>query len=98
MGRWLSPDWSASAEPVPYAELSDPQTLNLYGYVRNNPLYKADADGHDWNDSLDFLGGVVKGVASSMTGGYIGAPSANVIRAACWHRDGSHNRNVDGFE
>ncbi len=31
---------------MPYADLSDPQTLNLYGYVRNNPLVKADPDGH----------------------------------------------------
>jgi len=31
---------------VPYASLTDPQTLNLYGYVRNNPLNRADRDGH----------------------------------------------------
>jgi len=46
MGRFMSPDWSAKAEPVPYAKLDDPQTLNLYSYVGNNPLSKADADGH----------------------------------------------------
>lgn len=34
MGRWLSPDWSATPEPVPYAEFSDPQSINLYSYVR----------------------------------------------------------------
>ena len=45
-GRFISPDWAAKSEPVPYANLEDPQTLNLYGYVRNNPLSKADADGH----------------------------------------------------
>src|ERR1019366_2886007 len=38
MGRWMSPDWSAKEDPVPYAKLDDPQTLNLYDYVRNNPL------------------------------------------------------------
>lgn len=32
---------------MPYANLGDPQTLNLYSYVRNNPLSKADPDGHD---------------------------------------------------
>ena len=49
MGRFMSPDWSAKEEPVPYAVLSDPQSLNLYAYVRNNPLSKADPDGHcDW--------------------------------------------------
>ncbi len=45
-GRFTSPDWSASPQPVPYADLTDPQTLNLYGYVRNNPLSKSDPDGH----------------------------------------------------
>ena len=47
MGRWLSPDWSATVEPVPYAKLDDPQSLNLYGYVQNNPLTSVDAEGHD---------------------------------------------------
>jgi hypothetical protein len=47
MGRWTSPDWSATPEAIPYADLSDPQTLNLYSYVRNNPLARRDADGHD---------------------------------------------------
>ena len=45
-GRFLSPDWSAKEEPVPYAKLDDPQTLNLYDYVRNNPMIRLDADGH----------------------------------------------------
>ncbi len=42
MGRFLSPDWSAKEEPVPYAKLDDPQSLNLYAYVRNNPLSRTD--------------------------------------------------------
>jgi RHS repeat-associated protein len=46
MGRFLSPDWSAKEEPVPYAKLDNPQTLNLYGYMRNNPLGGVDQDGH----------------------------------------------------
>ncbi len=46
-GRWTTPDWSEKPQSVPYADLSDPQTLNLYSYVRNNPLAKADPDGHD---------------------------------------------------
>jgi RHS repeat-associated protein len=45
-GRWMSPDWSATAAPVPYAKLDYPQSLNLYAYVENNPLTMADADGH----------------------------------------------------
>jgi len=47
MGTFLSPDWSAKAEPVPYAKLDNPQTLNLYAYVGNNPMIRFDADGHD---------------------------------------------------
>ncbi|MFZ1940089.1 MAG: RHS repeat-associated core domain-containing protein, partial [Terracidiphilus sp.] len=46
MGRFMSPDWSAKEEPVPYAKLGDPQTLNLYSYVENGPLNRVDADGH----------------------------------------------------
>ncbi|MGA2649708.1 MAG: RHS repeat-associated core domain-containing protein [Terracidiphilus sp.] len=46
MGRFMSPDWSAKVEPVPYSKLEDPQSLNLYAYVGNNPLIRADADGH----------------------------------------------------
>ena len=48
LGRWLSPDWSGVPAPVPYAQLTNPQTLNLYPYVRNNPETFADIDGHLW--------------------------------------------------
>jgi RHS repeat-associated protein len=47
-GRFTSPDWSEKPQPVPYASLRDPQTLNLYAYVRNNPLSIRDIDGHGW--------------------------------------------------
>jgi hypothetical protein len=57
MGRWMSPDWAASVSPVPWANLADPQTLNLYVYVRNNPLSLVDDDGHNW--FTDFAGGLV---------------------------------------
>jgi len=46
MGRFMSPDWSAKEDPVPYADLEDPQSLNLYLYMQNNPLGGVDADGH----------------------------------------------------
>jgi len=46
MGRFMSPDWSAKEDPVPYAKLDNPQTLNLYSYVQNNPLSRIDSDGH----------------------------------------------------
>ncbi|MGA2891194.1 MAG: RHS repeat-associated core domain-containing protein [Terracidiphilus sp.] len=46
MGRFMSPDWSTKEEPVPYAKMDDPQSLNLYAYVGNNPLDRTDLDGH----------------------------------------------------
>jgi hypothetical protein len=42
----MSPDWSAKEEPVPYAMMDNPQSLNLYSYVENNPKIRVDADGH----------------------------------------------------
>jgi RHS repeat-associated protein len=46
LGRFITPDWAARAATVPYADFVDPQSLNLYTYVRNIPTSKADADGH----------------------------------------------------
>ena len=47
MGRFMSPDWSAKVEPVPYAKLGAPQSLNLYSYVQGNPESASDLDGHE---------------------------------------------------
>jgi hypothetical protein len=42
---------------VPFADLNNPQTLNLYAYVGNNPLSRADLDGHGWWEKLkNFFG------------------------------------------
>lgn len=45
-GRWLSADWSNVPVPVPYANLANPQTLNLYSMVADDPESFADLDGH----------------------------------------------------
>ena len=45
-GRFMTPDWSAKPLGVPYATLGNPQSLNLYSYVMNNPLTNRDLDGH----------------------------------------------------
>lgn len=55
MGRWLTPDWSARPTTVPYANFGDPQSLNLYLYVRNDPVSKADTDGHIEDDDCGFI-------------------------------------------
>ena len=45
-GRWLSADRSSVPVPVPYANLTNPQTLNLYSMVSDDPETSADLDGH----------------------------------------------------
>jgi RHS repeat-associated protein len=46
MGRFMSPDWSSTPEDMPYAKLTNPQSLNLYSYMYNNPIIGADPTGH----------------------------------------------------
>ena len=62
LGRWLTTDWAAKATAVPYAEFADPQSLNLYSYVRNIPSVKTDVDGHGCGempcDMVDISGAV----------------------------------------
>ena len=55
-GRWLSADWSAIPAPVPYANLTNPQTLNLYAMVSDNPETFADLDGHQSACLPEFAG------------------------------------------
>jgi RHS repeat-associated protein len=66
---------------LPYADIGDPQTLNKYMYVRNNPLRYVDPDGHDFGDWLqtgaEFVEGVARGGAASVSMGAVGAPSSS---------------------
>jgi RHS repeat-associated protein len=91
-GRFLSPDWSAKAQPVLYAKLDDPQSLNLYSYVRNNPVGLTDNDGHE----IIYANGLqnaqlVRDTVSAMLAdphtsgslsGYVGANSPNLTTLA----------------
>jgi RHS repeat-associated protein len=52
-GRWLSADWSSVPVPVPYANLTNPQTLNLYSMVADDPESFADLDGHQGGTSQE---------------------------------------------
>ncbi len=45
-GRFTTPDWAAKPASVPYANFGNPQSLNLYSYVENNPTTMGDPDGH----------------------------------------------------
>ncbi len=46
-GRFISTDWDSKPVGVPFADLSAPQSLNLYAYAGNNPISRIDSDGHD---------------------------------------------------
>jgi RHS repeat-associated protein len=49
MGRWMTPDWGEKPTTVPYAQFGDPQSLNLYSYVKDQPTSGIDPDGHQCN-------------------------------------------------
>lgn len=59
MGRFMSPDSSDGPDPVPFSDLENPQSLNLYSYVANNPLSEVDDDGHDGASPTATCSGIV---------------------------------------
>jgi RHS repeat-associated protein len=59
-GRFVSADWSAIPAPIPYADFTNPQTLNLYAIVHDNPETFADLDGHD--DDVPFYAKNIAGL------------------------------------
>jgi len=62
-GRFMTPDWAATATAVPYANFGNPQSLNLYSYVQNNPTTMGDPDGHG---ALDFIAQTVGGIVNTV--------------------------------
>jgi len=63
LGRFAIPDWSAKPVSVPYADYADPQSLNLYSYVRNSPTARTDADGHCPTCGIAIVSWIIKGTA-----------------------------------
>jgi len=59
LGRFMTPDWAAKPIDVPYADFGNPQSLNLYSYVKNNPTTTRDEDGHCAEDACIGEGAVV---------------------------------------
>jgi RHS repeat-associated protein len=74
LGRFVTPDWSPKPVPVPFVDLHDPQTLNQYAYVRNNPLSKDDPDGHCGTPS-----GLGPGQVGVCVASYISSNTVGVI-------------------
>lgn len=67
-GRWPSPD-PAGLDSV---DLTDPQTLNQYAYVRNSPLMMIDPDGTDGLNYYDCLTRDCGAFSSLFNGGLYG--------------------------
>lgn len=83
VGRFMSPDWAEKPEAVPYSSLDNPQSLNLYGYVLDNPLSHVDADGHCdangqdcsvWDHIAGTVGGILNIVPDALN---LGVAAAN---------------------
>ena len=89
MGRFMTPDWALKPIAVPYANYGNPQSLNLYSYVENNPETLVDTDGHDiiYADNLRNAQ-VVKDTVQAMLAdphtsgslsGYVGKDNPNLV-------------------
>jgi len=94
-GRFMSPDSQdpsdalpfVGIDPMPYADPSNPQSLNLYSYVYNNPLSRTDSDGHDVNVCTNDASGNQQCTqmsneqyqAASQANGSLNVPSLNQV-------------------
>jgi len=78
-GRWTSPD-----QPFADQQPEDPQSWNMYAYVRNNPLTNTDPDGRDclqgWSSCFNYILGGLKAVGN-LPSDIVNAPNrlSNVI-------------------
>jgi len=89
LGRFMTPDWAAKPISVPYANFGNPQSLNLYSYVENNPLTLVDTDGHDiiYADNLknaQVVKDTVQAIladphTSGNLSGYVGKDNPNLV-------------------
>jgi len=102
LGRFTIPDWDAGPEPVPYANLKDPQTLNLYEYAENSPLSKRDGDGHV---PCSGTASITINVNSNGTGNVSQSaddcPTMSIWQTLVWHRQvwADHwNQRIDYYQ
>ena len=101
MGRFMSPDWSAKEDPVPYAQLDDPQSLNLYAYVRNNPLSRVDLDGHNdyiWQKIKNWAEGKGYRTNAQVQGLSVAQTAASHAGNTVWSIGGMNTSNGQVFK
>lgn len=92
-GRFITADWEAKPTAVPYASFGNPQSLNLYSYVNNNPTTTRDPDGHI-AIADDVAVGVI--VVTAMAVSYLESPQGQrqVHDAVTGTRDAAYNLGV----
>jgi RHS repeat-associated protein len=76
-GRFTQPDLLGMAA----ANLADPQSLNMYSYVGNDPVNRIDPDGQFWGALLQFIVGLFKNLKPNVINGsftYHNAPPISV--------------------
>ena len=95
LGRWASPDdfsdsgitdpftgrVTFSPGPLPYADISNPQSLNKYAYVLNNPLRYTDPNGHCvWDLCIGegYATALAVGTLATATAAYLASPSGQL--------------------
>ncbi len=86
IGKFITPD-DVVQNPT------DPQTLNRYSYVSNNPINRVDPSGHSWKS---FWKGFKK-VLSFATGGLLGRPYVEAAFNGNWAMVGKGIMNLAGI-
>jgi RHS repeat-associated protein len=79
-GRFMQTDWSAKPAAVPYANYGNPQSLNLFAYVENNPTTLGDPDGHCGDVRGGYCDGSVTGIGPQAAGAHEPATSTDERR------------------
>lgn len=86
IGRFMTPDWAAKPVTVPYANFGNPQSLNLYSYVENNPTTLGDPDGHGDDKIVCGEGAVFgKGLSASTSSGSGQCQQTMAAAQKNWH-------------
>jgi len=92
MGRWMSPDPSGLA----YADITNPQSFNLYSYVLNNPLTNIDPRGLDcvyFNDA----GNAAESVDHNSSSGECGKTGGDWVNGTTQMDQVHYNQASDNF-
>jgi RHS repeat-associated protein len=94
LGRFMTPDWAAKPTNVPYANFGNPQSLNLYSYVNNNPTTTRDPDGHCLEDACVIEGGIV---VTAMAVSYLSSPPGQQMLRNAVRGITSLGSSISGF-